>query len=701
MGCSESKINNVETVNRCKQRKAFMQRSISARNAFAATHFAYAAALKNAGAALSDYAQGELWFLDQFHSTSATSSTTTSSHPPPPQHLRYDSLPPPPPPPPPHPDSSDFKPRSNLIVNEVDEAEDHNIKHSRYRSSNGGRARSGIVKSISKGGMQNEKLPPPRPAPWHSDRNLDRAAPPPPENDEISSWDFFSTLMKDMPGPSLAEDDDKRSRNDGRPKIPRKILENQREHDGGGAIRTGGGYGKAVEESEVKPPPSAMKGGVQNVNLLQVFKELADCFMKASESVHEVSKILEANRLHYHSNFADNRGHINRSTRVMRVITWNKSFKGPQIADDSKDDLTSKENDQTHATVLDKMLGWEKKLYDEVKACEDVKYEYKKKIDSMNKLRKRSASRDSLERNEAMISHLHTRCIVNMQSTDSTVSEINRLRDEQLYPKLVQLVKEMGIMWENMQKQHENQSKIAQALKAINISQSPNETSEHNLNNTQQLRVQIKMWHSEFQRLMLHQKEYVKSLNSWLKLNLISIDNSLKDKIPSPQNPKIQSLLRIWQDQLEKLPEEGAKTAINTFAAVIDTIVQYQSDEMELKDNCEETRRKLSKKSRKFEEWCDKQIAKRTPMEEMDPDMADDEVIADQQMVVEALKRRLEEEEDEYRRRCIQVKEKSLMNLKNGLPEVFTAMSKFSGAYSHMYGTLQTENYSLQKFYNN
>ncbi|KVH97967.1 protein of unknown function DUF632 [Cynara cardunculus var. scolymus] len=233
-------------------------------------------------------------------------------------------------------------------------------------------------------------------------------------------------------------------------------------------------------------------------------------------------------------------------------------------------------------------------------------------------------------------------------------------------------------MWENMQKQHENQSKIAQALKAINISQSPNETSEHNLNNTQQLRVQIKMWHSEFQRLMLHQKEYVKSLNSWLKLNLISIDNSLKDKIPSPQNPKIQSLLRIWQDQLEKLPEEGAKTAINTFAAVIDTIVQYQSDEMELKDNCEETRRKLSKKSRKFEEWCDKQIAKRTPMEEMDPDMADDEVIADQQMVVEALKRRLEEEEDEYRRRCIQVKEKSLMNLKNGLPEVFTAMSKFS-----------------------
>lgn len=45
-----------------------------------------------------------------------------------------------------------------------------------------------------------------------------------------------------------------------------------------------------------------------NVNLLQVFVDLDDHFLKASESAHEVSKMLEATRLHYHSNFADNRG---------------------------------------------------------------------------------------------------------------------------------------------------------------------------------------------------------------------------------------------------------------------------------------------------------------------------------------------------------------------------------------------------------
>lgn len=48
----------------------------------------------------------------------------------------------------------------------------------------------------------------------------------------------------------------------------------------------------------------------------------------------------------------------------MRVITWNRSFRGIPNGD-GKDE--NSEDYETHATVLDKMLAWEKKLYDEVK----------------------------------------------------------------------------------------------------------------------------------------------------------------------------------------------------------------------------------------------------------------------------------------------------------------------------------------------
>lgn len=55
----------------------------------------------------------------------------------------------------------------------------------------------------------------------------------------------------------------------------------------------------------------------------------------------------------------------------MRVITWNRSFRGVSNGDGAKDDFDSEEY-ETHATVLDKLLAWEKKLYEEVKVGVNV-----------------------------------------------------------------------------------------------------------------------------------------------------------------------------------------------------------------------------------------------------------------------------------------------------------------------------------------
>lgn len=69
-----------------------------------------------------------------------------------------------------------------------------------------------------------------------------------------------------------------------------------------------------------------------------------------------------------------------------------------------------------------------------------MKIDYQKKVALLHKQKKRGVKLETLEKTKAAVSHLHTRYIVDMQSMDSTVSEINRLRDKQLYPKLVDLV---------------------------------------------------------------------------------------------------------------------------------------------------------------------------------------------------------------------------------------------------------------------
>ncbi|KAK2425319.1 kinesin protein [Trifolium repens] len=749
MGCNQSKIENEEALLRCKERKRFMKEAVSTRNAFAAAHSAYTTSLKNTGAALGDFSHGEV--QNPISTSTATAPDNNYLSRPPENPI----LPPPPlpdfspgslhraatmpeikiPKPDPHPN-----PMHKPIPEEEDEDRELEDEGSlRKRRTN--RNTIGVGVGVGGGGVNSsnrrldfeEEAPPPMPPPLvkqppvskehigndnHNSHHHHTMSNPNPQQNS-AAWEYFFPSMENIAGTSLNEEGEEEvvtfNRMDrmeymARPsrvgvveegvtqrrvevEVPYPIHEPQHIPE----------PEEMIESPMGSPMPSGMKVPVtppsmetkrivkRNFNLVEIFAILDDHFLKASESAHEVSKMLEATRLHYHSNFADNRGHIDHSARVMRVITWNRSFKGIPNLDDGKDDFDSDEQ-ETHATILDKLLAWEKKLYDEVKAGELMKFEYQRKVATLNRLKKRGNNSESLEKSKAAVSHLHTRYIVDMQSLDSTVSEINRLRDEQLYPRLVQLVDAMATMWKEMLSRHEKQSETVQLLRSLDPSQSPKQTSEHHHERTYQLLVVVQQWHAQFDLLVSNQKGYIKSLTNWLKLNLIPIESSLKEKVSSPprvRSPPLQGLLHAWHDRLEKLPEELARTAIGNFAAVIDTIFNQQEEEMICKRKCEDTRKELSRKTRQFEDWYHKYMQRKMP-EDFDPDKAEDanapdEVVTEKQFLVEQVRKRLEDEEAAYEKQCLQVRQKTLGSLKNRMPELFRAMCDFSLECSKMY----------------
>nr|GMD87214.1 nitrate regulatory gene2 protein [Ipomoea batatas] len=581
MGCGQSRLDNEESVSRCKERRNLMKEAVSVRNVFASVHSAYAMALKNTGAALNDYALGE----------------APSAQPPLVVNHPTSELPPPPPPLP------DFSPMPPL-------------------------QRAMTMPELSKppGKMAGDKetteaaLPPPPP-------------PPPPERVEQTPATEKHFTMHSNTAAAAPE------------------------------IRQAG----------------------NSEDFFKVLGEIDDHFLKASECAQEVSTMLEATRLHYHSNLAQNPGHIDHAARVMRVITWNKSIKGLPNGngDDTKDELGSDEYEETHASVLDKLLAWEKKLYEEVK-----------KVRLLNKLKKgnNATTSEALEKTKAGLSHLHTRYVVDMQSLDSTLTEVNTIRDKQLYPILVDLVHGMGRMWESMCTHHENQLNIATHLKSIDISiTTPIETSKHHLEHTIQLAKVVADWGQQFDHLVNNQKSYIQALNSWLKLNLIPMESSsLKDKtISSPPTPPppIQPLLQAWHELLEKLPDELAKSAIASFEAVIRTIIAHQEEEVRLKEKCEETRKEYVRKRQAFEEWYQKYTQRRTT-EAITETTNPKDPIAEKQFAVVSLKKRLEDEIEAHQKQCIQVREKSLGNLKVRLPELFHSITDYSHACLDAYQRL-------------
>jgi chromosome segregation ATPase len=252
----------------------------------------------------------------------------------------------------------------------------------------------------------------------------------------------------------------------------------------------------------------------------------------------------------------------------------------------------------------------------------------------------------------------------------------------------------MAKMWVSMSLHHEGQLGLVIDLKALDIVDTSKETTKHHYDRTVQLSNVVQEWHSQFEKLVTHQKQYIRALHSWLKLNLIPIESSLKEKISSPpraQHPPIQALLQSWHDHLEKLPDELVKSAISSFAAVIKTIIIQQEEEMKLKEKYEETRKEYYRKKQAFEDWYQKYMQRRGP-EEIEAEKGEDanpkDPMSEKQFAIDSLKKRLEEEEEAHQKHCIQVREKSLGSLKSRLPELFRALSDYAHACSEAYGQI-------------
>ncbi|EHA8590890.1 putative Nitrate regulatory gene2 protein [Cocos nucifera] len=255
----------------------------------------------------------------------------------------------------------------------------------------------------------------------------------------------------------------------------------------------------------------------------------------------------------------------------------------------------------------------------------------------------------------------------------------------------------MAKMWETMHVHHGTQHKIVVNLRAFNILLTPKETSEQHHERTVQLWQIVREWHSQFEKLTKNQKEYIKALNSWLRLNLIPIESSLKEKVsspPRPSQPPIQALLHSWNDQLEKVPDELARSAIYSFSEVVRTIVVHQQEELKTKEKCEDLRKEFMRKKRAFDDWSRKYLERRAASgEEANPEGGEgshQDTLAERKLAIETLESRLKNEEEANGKLCKQVREKSLGSLQTHLPELFRAVSDFALACSEMYKKLRS-----------
>ncbi|KAJ3676844.1 hypothetical protein LUZ60_002568 [Juncus effusus] len=272
------------------------------------------------------------------------------------------------------------------------------------------------------------------------------------------------------------------------------------------------------------------------VSLGEVMREIEVQFERIADVASEVSGLLEAGRVQFNqlgsspSDLAARmlnpatlfRTGSSRSLGSSRFFLGSTSFRDDASSCFSDD--SSVISDSHHST-LDRLYMWEKKLYREVKAGEKIRIEYEKKLNQLKNQDYTGAEPGSLEKTRDALMNLRTRLKVSIHSVQSISKRIEALRDDELYPQLMDLIQGLEKMWRAMsdchyvQKYaiHEAKPLIFSTKVPILSSLDPATSSMRGPHSVlgPMLESELKNWRQAFWAWISAQKAYALALSGW------------------------------------------------------------------------------------------------------------------------------------------------------------------------------------------
>ncbi|XP_022898963.1 nitrate regulatory gene2 protein-like [Olea europaea var. sylvestris] len=336
-------------------------------------------------------------------------------------------------------------------------------------------------------------------------------------------------------------------------------------------------------------------------------KDIEHLFDKASKSGKEVPRMLEANKFHFRPIFpGKERGSMTSallkscfscgddpsevkeepSQTSGKYLTWHRTLSprsgssrnllGGNSVDDGED-VTNNLFDNfcmvsgSHASTLDRLYVWEKKLYDEVKASQVLRSNFDQKC---KVLRQKESQGMKTDKTRAVVKDLHSRIRVAIHRIDSISKKIEEIRDTELQPQLEELIDGLRRMWDMMLECHELQFHI------ISVSHAPRST-EFAVQSDSRKQIAIYL-ENELNSLMLRftkwisaQKIYVESIDKWL-LKCVSLpqNKSKRNKRIRPPpirncGPPIYIMCGTWLERIDKLPSQEIVESIKHLTAEV------------------------------------------------------------------------------------------------------------------------------------
>ncbi|KAK7276579.1 hypothetical protein RIF29_17722 [Crotalaria pallida] len=367
--------------------------------------------------------------------------------------------------------------------------------------------------------------------------------------------------------------------------------------------------------AEVSQPPEINKSAEKEndsenkvcpKNFFSSMKDIEVLFIKASDSGREVPRMLEANKFHFRPIFPgkENGSLVSSFLKAcfscgedpsqvpeepaqnsVKYLTWHRtassrSSSNPLGANprDDVEDLTHNLFDTScmisgsHASTLDRLYAWERKLYDEVKASEIVRKEYDTKCKILRHLESQGEKSSTIDKTRAIVKDLHSRIRVSIHRIDSISKRIEELRDKELQPQLEELIEGLSRMWEVMLECHRQQFQIMSASYHNSHARITMQSELHR-QITAYLEDELHFLSSNLTKWIGAQKSYLEALTGWLQ-KCVSLQQKSSKRKRRPQSellryygPPIYATCYVWLEKLGTLPIKDVADSIKSLAA--------------------------------------------------------------------------------------------------------------------------------------
>ncbi|KAJ6836539.1 putative MICOS complex subunit MIC60 [Iris pallida] len=717
MGCSSSKLENEDTVRRCRERRRLAKEAVQSRHHLASAHADYLLSLLSAGSSLSRFSlgAGPLPVSSQtppvvlFPPPSQFSppSPASTGPLPPPHNPKHDPSPSPPPLPtkplrgssnyaatpsqasssvwdwdnfyPPSPPDSDYfdrlnagrrQPANHHHLKEEDEEEaadeeeeEREELHCREWGEHCSSTTTAATSSTEGGDEDADK---------RKEEGEEEQ-----EAEEIRSFaarsDFASSYSSSSAPPPPTSDC--------------------------------GGSASSFRKPAPPPPTGWSEAGsshagerrmvVRHRDLAEIAAAIEEYFVKAAAAGESMSVFLETGRDQLDRSFRQLKKTVYHSNSVLSALASTWSSKPPLAVKYRLDSGTLEDSGggKSHGSTLERLLAWEKKLYEEVKAREGVKIEHEKKLSALQSLECRGKDDAKIDKTKVSIQKLQSLIVVTSQAVSTTTMAITKVRDNELAPQLVDMCYRLLTMWRSINQFHEVQNHIVQQVRGLVISTAGDSTSDLHRLATRDLEAAIAGWHSSFNRLIRYQREYIRALYGWLKLSLIHVgnDDNHQKEHSSSISIKLTAFCDEWKQALDRLPDTVASEAIKSFVNVVHVISTKQEEELRMKKRTEIYSRELDKKTaslrtleKKFyQSYSTVGIAVPGSGRNGDPQVFDSrDPLSVKKLEISACRRKVEDEMMRHAKAVEVTRSMTLSNIQTGLPGVFQAMAGFSGLFA-------------------